>query len=96
MVGSVEVETDDDVVRIVDGASDAFGDGTCLSANVGEAVERGAPGVVVGDRVLDVECGHAANVGVSVPLAHPRFVGFIVGVWCPGVLRRSDRTDLQP
>jgi hypothetical protein len=49
----VEVEVDEHVVVVVDGAVDSVGAYAGGSAGVGEGVERCLPGGEVGDRVLD-------------------------------------------
>lgn len=58
VLGSVEVEIDDDVVRVVDRALDSFAAHAVPSANLAEALEGGVPQVEVSDRVLDVQCRH--------------------------------------
>lgn len=75
--GRVEVEVDDDLMRIFLEKADAVrrdtGPGTC----VGEAVEGRLPRPVVGDVVFDVQgCGHESRVAGVVRVEHPRLLGF--------------------
>jgi len=63
LFGGVEVEVDDDVARVVDGALQAVPAYSGLFPDRGEAVEGALPGVEVGDGVFDVEGGHTLSSG---------------------------------
>lgn len=56
LAGGVEVEVNDDIVGVADRSLDALPADPGLPPGLGEAPERGTPGIEVGNGVFDVEC----------------------------------------
>jgi hypothetical protein len=73
----VETEGHHDVARVVDGTCDMFADDAGLETGCGEAVERGAPGLVVGYGMFDVQSDHATTVTMLTSNGYPRNLGLV-------------------